>query len=163
MTLSDGRQDFDFVVGTWEVRHRRLVDMLDPACDAWETFSGTSRAEPVLGGIGNVDRLWVPATPGGEPLEGLTLRLFEPATRTWRIWWSSTTRPGRLDPPMEGRFVDGVGAFANEDVIDGVAIGVRFAWRDTATPAPHWEQEFSFDGGQTWRMTWSMDFTRAVG
>ncbi|MEA2305777.1 MAG: hypothetical protein QOH43_3057 [Solirubrobacteraceae bacterium] len=162
MTTPDGRNDFDFVFGAWEVSHRRLVDMLDPECDVWETFSGTSRAEPVLDGIGNVDRLWVPATPGGPPLEGFTLRLFEPDAGTWRIWWSSTTRPGRLDPPVEGRFVDGVGRFDTEDVIDGVAIGVRFGWRDTATPCPRWDQQFSFDGGRTWRTTWTMDHTRSA-
>ena len=52
----------------------------------------------MLGGVGNLDHFH---TPG---YEGFSLRLHEPETDTWRIWWSSTSRPGRLDPPVEGRF-----------------------------------------------------------
>ena len=154
----DGRHDFDFIHGTWTVRHRRLVAMLDPECTEWMDLTGTSRAAPVLGGLGNIDRLWIPhAAP---PFEGMTLRLFDPETRLWRIWWSATTRPGHLDAAMEGRFAYGVGTFEHDEVLDGIELGVRFYWRDTTTPAPRWEQEFSFDGGESWVPNWTMDFTR---
>jgi hypothetical protein len=158
MSSDDGRADFDFIHGHWRVRHRRLTDMLDPACTTWRWQTGTSHATPILGGYGNVDRLWI---PGAEPpFEGVTLRLFDPAERVWRIWWSSTARAGILDPPMEGRFDDGVGTFEHDEVVDGIPIGVRFSWRETRTPAPRWEQEFSFDGGASWKLNWVMELSR---
>ena len=42
-------QDFDFEVGKWQVRHRRLKERL-VGCDDWEEFNGTSETWPVLGG-----------------------------------------------------------------------------------------------------------------
>src|SRR3954447_13464710 len=98
--------DFDFLPGTWHVANRRLVNLLDPACEEWEEFEATSEARAMLGGIGNVDHF---RTDG---YEGFSLRLYEPGKDVWRIWWSSTARPGRLDPPVEGRFTaDGTATF----------------------------------------------------
>lgn len=147
--------DFDFIHGEWAIANRRLTDMLDPTCETWEEFDARGAAEPILGGMGNTDRMWM------DDSEGFTLRLYDPAADLWRIWWSSTVRPGRLDPPVEGRFTDGVGTFATQDVIDGVAIGVRFVWDRIAADSASWRQDFSFDDGATWRTTWTMDFTRA--
>lgn len=156
----DGRADFDFVHGTWNIANRRLVDPLDPTCDTWVEFAATGRADPILGGIGNLDRMFVPELPGGGALEGFTLRLFEPATATWRIWWSSTARPGRLDPPVEGRFADGVGTFETDDVLDGHAVRVRFTWHSMTERSATWEQAFSHDSGASWQRNWVMEFTR---
>lgn len=158
--VQDGRADFDFVHGTWDIANRRLTDALDPACDTWVEFAATGQVEPILGGIGNADRMFVPELPGGGALEGFTLRLFEPATGTWRIWWSSTARPGRLDPPVEGRFSDGVGTFECDDVLDGHAVRVRFMWHSMTASSATWEQAFSRDGGASWQRNWVMDFTR---
>lgn len=33
MSEDDGRHDFDFVAGVWMMHHRKLVDVLDPACE----------------------------------------------------------------------------------------------------------------------------------
>jgi hypothetical protein len=93
----DGRHDFDFVHGRWHIAHRRLARLFD-GCTEWNEFSGTGEAFPILGGLGNIDRLWMPAMPGGAPLEGFTLRLCDPDTWLWSIWCAATSRPGQLDP-----------------------------------------------------------------
>jgi hypothetical protein len=151
-----GKHDFDFLPGRWNVRNRRLVDMLDPACDEWEEFAATSDAEQMLGGYGNLDHFVT-----GD-YEGFSLRLYSPEEDLWRIWWSSTRRPGRLDPPVEGRFsADGATArFETDDVLDGVTLKMRFDWSEIAGDSARWDQAFSFDDGKTWKPNWTMWLSR---
>ena len=153
-----GVTDFDFLPGNWNVRNRRLTDMLDPGCDTWEEFEATSDAEAMLDGYGNLDHFRT------DSYEGFSLRLYSPEEDLWRIWWSSTRRPGRLDPPVEGRFApDGASArFETEDVLDGVAIKMRFDWSEITAESARWDQAFSFDDGKTWKPNWTMWLTRAA-
>ena len=152
---------FEFLDGCWSIRNRKLVDLLDPTCDEWMEFEARGEDRPILHGLGNRGRFSTEALPpSGRPFEGFTLRLFDPVRDVWRIWWASTAEPGRLDPPVEGRFDhDGVGRFSCDDVIGGIAVKVRFEWfpdRD----APEWRQAFSYDGGATWQTNWIMELTR---
>jgi hypothetical protein len=147
--------DFDFLPGRWRVANRKLTNTLDPDCDEWEEFEATSEARAMLDGGGNVDHFRT------EGYEGFSLRLYDPEEDLWRIWWSSTQRPGRLDPPVEGRFApDGTARFACEDVLDGVPIHMRFDWTEITRRSARWEQAFSFDGGKTWKSNWIMLLTR---
>ena len=157
----NGLHAFDFIYGRWRVHNRKLRDVTDPSGDEWVEFEASSEVFPVLDGIGHVDRMRVPAPLDGEPFEGLTLRLFDPAAGTWSIWWSSTRAPGRLDPPVVGRFTADRGVFECEDVIGGRAVGVRFEWCYTDPLAPRWQQAFSYDSGRTWKLNWVMDFSPA--
>lgn len=157
--MDDGRSDFDFVFGEWQVHNRKLRDPLDPACTDWVEFGSRSSAEPILDGLGNVDRIWFEGAADVPAFEGFTLRLFDPEMRLWRIWWSSTRQPGRLDPPLEGAFADGSAVFEGLDVLGGRPAVVRFRWTQHPT-TPRWEQEFSFDAGQTFVPNWTMDFSR---
>ncbi|MFJ9127175.1 hypothetical protein ACIRJS_24095 [Streptomyces sp. NPDC102340] len=152
----DGRADFDFLFGRWRVRNRKLVDVTDLACEEWVEFDATSAIEPILGGLGHVDRIWT------DSFEGFTLRQFDPEAKIWRIWWASSTRPGHLDPAMEGSFSDGLGRFYCDDVLGGHAVKVRFDWSNSSPDAARWEQAFSYDGGATWRTNWTMDLSRIV-
>ena len=83
----------------------------------------------MLQGVGHLDRMTVPEAPDGPGFEGLTLRLFDPSAQVWRIWWSSSRAPGQLDPPLVGRFSDGVGVFEGDDVVGGRPVRLRFEWR----------------------------------
>ena len=158
--VADGRADFDFIFGHWRVHNRKLADVADPDCTEWVEFGATSCAEPILDGLGHVDRIWANAPGGGEPFEGFTLRLFDPRARVWRIWWASSRRPGHLDSPVEGSWTGGRGRFACDEVVNGQPVKVRFEWRHDSASTARWEQAFSYDGGTTWQTNWIMELTR---
>ncbi len=158
--VPDGRDDFDFIFGRWRIHNRKLRDTADPDCTEWVEFEATSHAEPILGGLGHIDRMWAEAPPAARAFEGFTLRQFDPDQRIWRIWWASTNRPGYLDPPVVGAWRDGRGRFECDDVLRGRAVKVRFEWRHDSPETARWEQTFSFDGGATWRSNWVMELTR---
>ena len=100
--------DFDFYMGTWHVRHRRLTERL-VGSDEWEEFEGTSRAWPLLDGAGNIDDNVLELPTG--TYRAISLRTYDPWTDRWSIWWLDGRTPGRLDPPVVGGFKDGIGTF----------------------------------------------------
>jgi hypothetical protein len=160
--MRDGRHDFDFFLGSWQQANRKRVKPLVPDDDEWVEFESFSEARPILGGLGNVDTFSAPQFPGRPGFEGFSLRLFEPETGLWRIWWASTVGSGHIDPPVLGRFDDGVGLFECDDELDGVPLKVRFTWKDITSVSAVWEQSFSFDGGATWDANWTTRHARVA-
>ena len=130
--------------------------------DEWIQFEATSEARPIVGGAGNIDTYSAPDFPGRPGFEGFTLRLFEPATGLWRIWWASSIGDGLLDEPVVGRFEDGVGIFECDEVIDGILLRVRYTWTVETWDSLRWQQSFSFDGGESWDTNWVMESTRTA-
>jgi hypothetical protein len=149
--------DFDFIIGSWRVHHRRLVDRL-AGCTEWAEFAGTMTTRKTLGGFGNIEDNFLDL-PGGA-YRAVALRSFDAASGKWAIWWLDGRFPHQLDVPVIGSFADGVGTFFAEDTFNGRPIKIRFIW--TADPErPRWEQAFSPDGGASWETNWVMEFTRA--
>ena len=154
----DGSRDFDFCLGRWNVHHRQLKKRL-AASHEWIEFEGTGVFQKILGGAGNFDDNVIDK-PGGKYC-GATFRTFDPEKKLWTIWWLDSRFPGRLDPPVIGRFEKGVGAFYAEDTWEGTPIRVRYLWTQRSElNAPRWEQAFSTDAGKTWETNWIMDFKR---
>ncbi|MEV6577466.1 hypothetical protein AB0M92_04770 [Streptomyces sp. NPDC051582] len=146
--------DFDFLLGTWDVTNRRRTDFLDPDSE-WEEFRGVSRASRHFDGAASFDEIEFPA----EGFAGLTLRLYDPEREQWSLYWASR-RTGTLFPPVLGRFTDGTGVFEGEDTYGGKTVRVRFVWSAVASGAPRWEQFFSVDEGASWLLNWTMEFAR---
>jgi hypothetical protein len=149
--------DFDFEIGEWLVRHRRLKDRL-VGCQDWEEFDGTSATRHVLGGNGNVEDNVIHFPSG--TYRAIALRSFDEKSLSWAIWWLSEQAPHSLDVPVIGKFEKGVGTFLAKDSLKGQPILVRFLWLSTDTPNPRWEQAMSMDRGITWETNWTMDFLR---
>jgi hypothetical protein len=153
-----GAHDFDFIAGEWRARHRRLKERLAGSTE-WIEFTGTQSARIIMGGTANMDDN-VFDMPGGA-YRGITLRAFDAASGLWSIWWLDSRYPQNpMDPPMRGRFENGVGLFYADETFNGRPIRVRFIWKNISPTQSRWEQAFSADGGQTWETNWTTDFTK---
>ncbi len=150
--------DFDFIIGDWVVEHARLTTRFANA-DDWVHFKGQSSTLKILGGFGNLEDnlLHFP----GESFRAVAMRSYCTKAKTWSIWWLDGRNPTRLDTPVVGCFTGHTGLFFADDVLDGVAIKVRFTWTAMPGAHPRWEQAFSNDGGEAWETNWKMEFIPA--
>jgi hypothetical protein len=160
--------DFDFLAGEWKIRHRRLETPVDstpvdnapidnrPSRDEWDEFEGEATCWTILGGVGSVEELRIPA----RNFSGMGLRLLDVDKRVWSDFWVNAKSGALTTPGQTGHFIDGAGIFSADDMDGDNPIKVRGVW-DRITPTScRWHQALSYDGGNTWRETWFMDWTR---
>jgi hypothetical protein len=153
-----GLHDFDLRVGRWRAHHRRLKERLAGSHE-WLEFEGTCVFQQLMGGWANMDDNVFDLPDGA--YRGVTLRSYDAKSGEWAIWWLDGRNPfGDLDPPVKGRFENGVGTFYADDTLRGRKIRVRFIWSHITATAAHWEQAFSADGGKSWETNWITDFRR---
>jgi hypothetical protein len=151
-----GLHDFDFEIGEWRVHHhiKRPADT-----GHWLEFDGTCTTRKLMDGSANVED-HVFHKPGGVT-RGVALRAYDPKTGRWAIWWVDSRNPhGSLDPPVIGRFDNGVGTFYSDSTLDGKPIRTRFIWAHITATSARWEQAYSSDAGKTWETNWIMEFQR---
>ena len=156
-TERDGRRDFDPLLGTWKYHLKRRLNPLTGS-NTWVEFDGTGVCSKVWDGGAQLDTFEVDSPVAGH-IEGLTLRVYNPQSHQWRLYWANS-KVGILDPPQIGEFKDGRGEFFAQDTINGKVILIRFVWTNLTTSTPHFEQSFSNDGGKTWEVNWITDQTR---
>ncbi|WBQ07282.1 hypothetical protein [Kribbella sp. CA-293567] len=155
-TFTKETADFDFLDGHFDVRHRTLAKVF-VGSDDWQEYAGTCSARTYFDGAISIDEMQFPTKASS----GMSVRLFEPSTKEWTIYWVSSTTM-KLNPPVKGRWSeDGSSCWlVGEEELDGRPILVSYAWSDVTETTAHWEQSFSGDGGETWELNWVMDFTR---
>jgi hypothetical protein len=151
-----GQHDFDGLVGSWKYHLKRSQNPLTGS-NTWVDLNGTGDCYKVWNGRANMDTFEADGTTGH--IEGLTLRLYNPQTHEWRLYWANS-RTGIIDPPQIGKFKNGHGQFYTQDTINNKTIFVKFDWTGLNSSSPHFEQSFSDDGGKTWEVNWITDQTR---
>ena len=147
---ADGSHDFDFEIGTWKTHVKRLVRPLTGST-TWVEMNGTTIVRPVWGGRGNLVELEADGPTG--LFRGLSLRLYNPETRTWSLNFANAS-DGTLTTPSVGRFNNGRGEFFSKETFNGRAILVRFVISDITPTSCRFEQAFSTDDGKTWEVNW---------
>jgi len=150
--------DFDFIIGDWDVAHRRLNARLC-GCQEWTQFRGLSSTVKTLGGFGNVEDNILHFPEG--TFRAAAMRAYCAKTKAWSIWWLDGRNPTQLDTPVVGRFSNNTGLFFADDVFNGKPVKVRFTWSSNPGGPPRWEQAFSDDAGLSWETNWTMEFSRA--
>jgi hypothetical protein len=159
LTERDGQHDFDFEVGTWKIHLKRLDHRL-VGSTTWVEFDGTSVTRKVWDGRADLEEFETDSPASGH-IEGMTLRLYDPQTHQWSLYWG-TSKSGALGVPTIGEFKNGRGEFFDTEPSgpNGRAILVRFVWSEITPNSAHFEQSFSDDGGKTWEVNWITDQTR---
>jgi hypothetical protein len=155
-SLRDGQHDFDFNIGVWKTRIRRLKHPLAGSKE-WMDVSGTVTVSKVWDGRANLEEIEADG-PAGH-IEGLTLRLYNTESRQWYLYWANS-RAGTLGTPGVGEFRNGRGEFYSQDQSGGRTILVRQIYSDITQNSYRFEQSFSDDGGRTWEPNWVASLTR---
>jgi hypothetical protein len=154
----DGQHDFDFLIGTWKVHLKQMTNPL-AGSPHWVEMDGTNTTKAIWNGKANYDEVVFDAPSG--PKQSMTLRLYNPQTHQWNLWWASSKNGEMQAPPMAGAFKNGRGEFYDGEVYQDKAIYVRDVWSDITPSSAHFEQSFSADGGKTWEANWIATLTRA--
>lgn len=152
----DGQHDFDFAIGTWHTRLKRLVRPLTGST-TWVELEGTTVVRKVWNGRANLAELKVDTADG--PIQVLSLRLYNPQSRQWSLN-AANSSSGTLSVPTVGEFKNGRGEFYDQEVFEGRTILVRNVWSDITADSCRFEQSFSDDGGKTWEVNWIAVDTR---
>lgn len=151
-SVTSSKTDFDFYQGKWKIKNKKLKTRLTN-CNEWIEFDAKQTMYLTLDGLGNIDHFY--ATFDTTPFEGMSIRLFNPQTKLWAIYWADNNS-GTLQPPVYGSFFGNLGVFVTRDQFDGKDIIVKFEWDKSDPENPIWRQAFSPDNGNTWEYNWYM-------
>lgn len=155
----DGQHDFDYAVGTWKFHLKRLKKRLVGSTE-WIELDGTTDCRKIMDGRGEVEEMNVESADKTVHIQGLAVRLYNPQSRQWSIYWANAGDGVMEQNPMVGQFINGRGEFYNQQMFEGRAVYARFTWTGVNTNSPHFEQAFSIDGGKTWETNWITDQTK---
>jgi len=147
--------DFDFLVGRWSVRNRRLMTRLQGNTSDWREFHAVMQGWSHMSGHISFDEIWFET----EDFSGATMRTLDVRTKQWSIYWVNS-RAGVVTPPVQGGWCGDRGEFFGVDEDSGRTVLVRFVWQRLGPDAARWTQAFSVDTGRSWEDNWVMEMTR---
>lgn len=160
--LPDGaasRGDFDYFLGSWRVEHRRLRKRLAGSND-WEAFGGRTHCQQLFGGLVNLNESI--SYRGGRTSYGMGLRALDEPGGRWADWYLAASDLSKIDPPLYGRFMNGVGVFYARETFEGRPVLVRGQFSSVNQDEARWEQAFSPDDGASWETNWVMRYLRTA-
>jgi hypothetical protein len=149
-------RDFDCLLGRWTIVNRWLDDE-----GTWHEFPSTATVTKHVDGLVLIDEYEVADFPTRGRVTAVNIRAFDETTAEWQLVWLASycrpnTRPvtGAWTNEHEGEF------FQSLEREDGTAVEVRFRYQRLFDCDVRWEQALSHDGGETWEVNWTMEFTR---
>jgi hypothetical protein len=153
-----GQHDFDWDIGTWTTYQKRLLHPLTGST-TWVEYRGTDVVRKIWDGA-NLGEIRATGPAGN--LELFTLRLYNPQTHEWSIYFTNSTT-GVLSSPVVGAFKNGHGEFYDQETYNGKTILLRFTVTEATSNSCRFEQAFSADGGRTWETNFIVTETLVKG
>jgi hypothetical protein len=123
----DGSHDFDFLIGNWKARVRRLPDRL-VGSNVWIEYNGISNHKKLLDSNANFEEFEVDSPEKHLHIKGQTLRLYNPDSHQWSIYLLDLDKGVLSVPPVVGEFYGNRGEFYDQEQYKGRAILVRYVW-----------------------------------
>lgn len=145
--------EFDFLAGEWRIAHRRQPS---PGA-AWDEFTGEATCWTILGGVGSIEELRIPA----RNFAGMGLRLLDVSANVWNDFWVNARSGALTTPGQTGGFVGGVGTFEADEMDGEQPIVVRGVWDEITPTSCRWRQLISRDAGASFQENWIMHWRRA--
>jgi hypothetical protein len=143
--------EFEFLAGEWRIQHRKLKSP-----GVWDEFAGEATCWSILGGVGSIEELRIPA----RDFAGMGIRLLELERKVWSDFWVNAKSGVLATPGMEGAFEGGVGTFTASETIEGKTSIYSGVWDQITASSCRWRQGMSTDGGATWEYSWFMQWTK---
>jgi hypothetical protein len=142
--------DFHFLTGEWRIHNRSIVN------GAWLEYPGEATVYEILGGIGSVEELRIPA----RNFSGMGLRMLAVEEKIWSDDWVNATSGVLTCPGQTGSFEGGAGIFSSSYEDNGRALLSAGIWDQITPRSCRWRQAVTADGGKTWEHNWIMQWTR---
>lgn len=149
----------DWFIGEWDV-FSRMRTSTEP--EQWAEDTVTSTVTPILHHFALLET-FVGAL-GGQALEGISIRTYNTAINRWEQRWLDTTRSAFAEYTgdfKEGQFIGYANtSFKDDSRIELADKATRELFFDIAPDRFSWRLEGSRDGGQTWNVVWTLEYTR---
>ena len=150
-------QNFSFLIGKWSVLNRRLKERL-VNCDEWIEFQAEMETKRILNGLGLMDEM--KSSYFGEEFIGLSIRMLNPESNTWTIYWADTANAEiGFKKQVVGAFKNGIGEFFGKEMFKDKEVKLRFIWTKPSVDTAKWEQAYYDEISNKWETNWTMLFT----
>jgi hypothetical protein len=153
-SLRDGRHDFDFALGNWKF-HLKELDHPLAGSNIWIELDGHSSCQKIWDGA-DLDQVEACSADRKTHIHGLTLRLYNPESHQWSLYWGNAAKGVLSLPAVVGEFKNGRGEFYDQEDYNGRMILVRYAWSDITPTSAHFEQAFSTTAERRGKRTGSL-------
>ena len=151
-------QNFDFLIGKWNVINKRLKQRLKNSVE-WTVFNAEMETKPFLNGLGLMDEM--KSSHYGKDFNGFSIRMVNPKTNIWTIYWADTSSPENyLKEQVTGEFKNGIGVFYGKEEDNEKEYKLRFTWKKQSEDTAQWEQAYFDELKNEWETNWLMEFTK---
>ncbi|HLT91245.1 MAG TPA: hypothetical protein VKZ85_09895 [Woeseiaceae bacterium] len=148
---------FDFWLGDWKLEQR----IWSGRGDDFEPYPAENQVRLIEGGAlverleGHARFFWL-GMEEPAPMRGVSVRVYYPEERHWRIFWMHTLDP-KFGPPYTGGFAGDVGEFVLTERPAGIPPSrMRFERRKDGTV--DWQLALRTPDGENWQPLWLIDF-----
>ncbi len=158
-TTSSARA-FDFWLGNWQLDQH----IWSGRRDEFEPYPAASQVRMIEGGGALVEnfegkaRLFWMGMDEPAPVRGVSVRLYYPEEREWRIFRMDTLDP-KFGPPFTGSFSGDVGEFVLRERPAGIPPS-RIRVERKIDGAVHWQLALRTPDGKSWQPLWFMESRR---